>query len=102
MDFSHSILPGRPVHAGLIVAVMVGTWDLIAPAAVAAAETEQPKEIIAAQISRQGYTCKSRQSAESDRAASRPDEAVWVLRCENASYRVRLIPDMAARVERIK
>ena len=33
--------------------------------------------------------------------ASRPDEEVWLLRCEGASYRFRLIPDMAAQVERI-
>jgi hypothetical protein len=36
-----------------------------------------------------------------DAQASKPDEEVWLLRCEGASYRVRLIPDMAARVERI-
>ena len=38
-------------------------------------------------------------SAERDAALSRPDEAVWILKCQNASYRVRLIPDLAARVE---
>jgi hypothetical protein len=33
--------------------------------------------------------------------ASKPDEDVWLLQCEDASYRVRLIADMAAKVERI-
>jgi hypothetical protein len=33
--------------------------------------------------------------------ASKPDEDVSVLQCEDASYRVRLIPDMAAKIERI-
>lgn len=71
--------------------------------ALAAASAQQsPKDDIAAQLRAQGYTCDSPQSAERDVSASRPDEAVWVLRCENASYRVRLIPDMAAKVERIE
>ena len=30
-----------------------------------------------------------------------PDDKVWVLDCEDASYRVHLMPDMAARVERL-
>ena len=40
--------------------------------------------------------------AERDQPASRPNETVWILRCGNATYRVTLIPDMAARVERLK
>ena len=32
---------------------------------------------------------------------SKPDEAVWVVQCEDAKYRVRLVPDLAAKVERI-
>jgi hypothetical protein len=49
----------------------------------------------------QGYRCDVRVSAERDPALSRPDEAVWILKCQNATYRVRLIPDMAARVEQL-
>ncbi len=41
------------------------------------------------------------QSADQDMQASKPDEAVWIIRCEDATYRVRLVPDMAAAVERI-
>jgi hypothetical protein len=54
---------------------------------------------IAAQIRAQGYRCDAPVSAERDAALSRPDQAVWILKCQNASYRVRLIPDLAARVE---
>lgn len=60
---------------------------------------EAPKDIIADQIRRQGFTCDNALSAERDGAASRPDEAAWILKCDNAAYRVRLIPDMAAQVE---
>jgi hypothetical protein len=78
---------------------------LIATAATGAlaapALDESSKDVIAAQIRDQGYTCDKPQSATRDEQASRPDEAVWVLQCESAKYRVRLDPDMAAKVERI-
>jgi hypothetical protein len=61
------------------------------------AADEIPAEIIAVQIREQGYAC--------DKSAKREhpelDDAVWILKCDNASYRVRLIPDMAAKVERL-
>ena len=60
---------------------------------------EMPAEIIAAQIRDQGYSCDKALSAERERPES--DDAVWILKCENATYRVRLIPDMAAKVERL-
>jgi hypothetical protein len=66
-----------------------------------AEDVESPKDDIAAQIRAQGYACDQPQSATRDAQASKPDEEVWLLRCEGASYRVRLIPDMAAQVERI-
>ena len=33
--------------------------------------------------------------------ASKRDETVWVVKCTNGNYRMRLIPGMAAKVERI-
>jgi hypothetical protein len=37
-------------------------------------------------------------SAVRDEANSKPDQAAYVLTCADASYNVRLIPDMAAEV----
>jgi hypothetical protein len=75
---------------------------LCLPSGLAIAEDmESPQDDIAAQIRAQGYTCDQPQGATRDAQASKPDEAVWLLRCEDASYRVRLIPNMAAQVERI-
>jgi hypothetical protein len=34
-----------------------------------------------------------------DQAASRPDEAVWILRCGDETYWVRFLGDQAPRVE---
>ena len=69
---------------------------------VLAAEEGAPKQIIADQIQRQGYTCERPQQAARDEERSKPDQAVWVLRCESGRYRVRLVPDMAAHVERFE
>jgi len=71
----------------------------IAASGVSAQET--PPDVLAAKIRDQGYQCAKAVSARKDKARSRPDEAVWVLRCDNRTYRVRLTPDMAARVQRL-
>jgi len=60
---------------------------------------ETPKEVIAAQIRNQGFSCDTPLSAERDSDYSKPGEDAWILKCENATYRVRLVPDMAADVE---
>ena len=59
------------------------------------AVAETPEEIIAAKIRILGFACDKPVSAERDRAASRPNETVWLLKCEDYSYRVRLVPNMA-------
>ena len=67
--------------------------------AFAVSAQEDPTNIVADQIRAQGYKCDTPQSAKRDAQASKPDEEVWILQCESGSYRVRLIPDMAATVE---
>ena len=66
---------------------------------MAHAAEEMPAEIIAAQIRDQGYACDKAVSAK--REGERSDDAVWILKCQNATYRVRLVPDMAAKVEQL-
>ncbi len=68
-------------------------------AAPAGAQEESPKDIIAAHVRLQGFKCDAPKSARRDPRASRPDEAVWLLACENARYRVRLVPNMADFIE---
>jgi hypothetical protein len=70
-------------------------------AVAAGAAGDDPKTILAAQLRDQGYACDRPQSATQDMQASKPDEAVWIVQCENDKYRVRLDPDMAAKVERL-
>jgi hypothetical protein len=63
---------------------------------------DAPTDLIADQIRGQGYACQTPESATRDAAASKPDEAVWILKCDGATYRVRLVPDMAAKVEKVR
>jgi hypothetical protein len=66
------------------------------------AVTETPKGMLAAQIRLQGFACDKPLGAVRDKKRSRPDYAVWVLRCSNATYRVGRAPDMAATVEPLR
>ena len=70
-------------------------WALIAGAAA----QHDAKEIIAAQLRSQGFACDIPKSATRDAAASKPNETVWIVVCEKATYRVTLVPNMAAHVE---
>ena len=62
------------------------------------AQAIPPPEIIADQIRDRGFSCSKTLTAERDPKYSKPDEPVWVLICDNATYRVRLVPGMAADV----
>ncbi len=68
----------------------------------AEAADETAKEAIAAQIRRQRFACDKPLSVERDRQSLKPYRPIWVLKCENATYRVDPIPHRAADVERIK
>lgn len=66
------------------------------------AAEEQVAEIIATHVRDQGHPCDNAETAKRDTEAARPDEEAWILHCDNATYRVRLVPDMRAHVERIE
>jgi hypothetical protein len=67
-----------------------------------AQQADTPAGIIAAQIRTQGYACTDPVAATRDQRASRPNVTVWTLHCQNAAYRVLLVPDMAAQVTQLK
>ena len=66
------------------------------------ATEDMSAEIIAAQIRKQGFACDKPLSAEMDEKLSKPHMAAWTLQCDNAAYKVQLIPKMAAKAERVK
>ncbi len=74
--------------------------SVLAPGrASAQAGDETVQNMLAAQIRSQGFACEKPLSATQDAKRSKPDHAVWVLKCSNANYRVSRAPDMAAKVE---
>jgi len=54
---------------------------------------------LAAQIRIQGFACEKAVGAVKDAKRSKPDHAVCVLKCSNATYRISRYPDLAAKVE---
>ena len=90
----------RPIYPISLLLIVTAVAAIGWPRAVGA--QGGPTEIIAAKIRGQGYACDSPQSAERDATASTANEVVWMLRCQNASYRVTLIPIMAAKVEKVE
>lgn len=67
----------------------------------AAGAKEMSKDIIAVQIRKQGFECKNPESATRDPTDSKPDDPAWILRCEGVSYKIRLVPNQAAKVEKL-
>ena len=66
---------------------------------VAHAAGQTAKDDIAAQIRTQGFACDRALRAVQDKKLSKPDHEVWVLTCNNATYRFSRYPDLAAKVE---
>ena len=91
---SRKISSATFMSASLIAALVL--W----PFGSASAVNDKPMEIIAIQIRKQGFACNKPSNAERDLKSSKPNETVWVLKCENAVDRVRLIPGRAADVKR--
>jgi hypothetical protein len=74
----------------------------VALAAASSLADSQAAKVTADKVRAQGFPCTEPVSAQRDPAASRPDEAVWILDCSDARYRVRLMGDRPAMVERLQ
>lgn len=66
-----------------------------------AAEAQTSPDVLAAQIRAQGYRCEPPLRAKRDAKRSKPDRAVWILKCGDSTFRIKLDPDMAAKVEKL-
>ena len=87
---------------GLAIVMLNADGFNIGSVLSAARAEEAPVGGLAAQLRRQGFRCDKALSAERDAERSKPDEAVWVLKCSDGVYRMRLVPNMAAKVERVE
>ncbi len=86
----------REMIAGVVLAAAIAVLPLPAPAA-----DDGAQDVLAAQVRDQGLACGKPQKAERDASWSKPDEAAWILTCDNATYRIRLDPHRAAKIEQI-
>jgi hypothetical protein len=106
MQWERSLLGRSSSNAGdkkmkMVLSRALAVISLALMLLPAQAAEEMAAETIAVQIRSQGYACDKAQSAERDKEFSKPGEAAWILTCSNATYRVRLVPDMAAKVEKL-
>jgi hypothetical protein len=69
---------------------------------IARAVAETVKGMLAAQVRTQGIVCDKPQRAVRDAKRSKPDHDVWILTCENATYRISRYPDLEAKVVRLR
>ena len=74
---------------------------LLALAAPGSALAQDAAATLADTVRDRGHACDKAISAERDRAADRPDEAVWILTCSNGRYRIRYPGDTAPQVEKL-
>lgn len=84
-----------------IVELVAVTALLFGASTALALEGDDPTDIIAAQIRAQGYTCDNPKGATRDPDLSQGEDSGWILDCGDATYKVKLVPDMAATVKKI-
>src|SRR4051795_2916196 len=92
---------GAALRLALWVGLMVSVTSPTTTAQQRSEGEETPAGILAVRLRQQGYRCDEPARAEPDAAGSRADERAWVVMCANASYRMRLIPDLDAVIERL-
>jgi hypothetical protein len=68
---------------------------------IAQSADEPTPDLLASQIRDQGFTCDKPKSATHEAKQSKPNETVWILTCENDTYRMTVVPDLAAKVEKL-
>jgi hypothetical protein len=83
------------IQALLIVALVAAIES------VRAANAETAADVLAVQIRSQGHVCDKPQQATRDPKLSKPDYDVWVLKCENATYRLGRYPNLPANIEKL-
>ena len=91
-----------PKLRSCLIALLVLTAFVPVHIAGAVAQEQAEIAVVADQVRSQGYACANPSSAERIAAQSAPEEPVYLLICEDATYEVRLVPDQAAKVTKVK
>jgi hypothetical protein len=85
--------------APTLIVVCASAWGYGGTAG--AADDDVPLDVVAASVRDRGYSCEDPKEAKRDEAASKPDEAAWLIDCGNARYRVIYKGDTGVEVEAI-
>ena len=63
---------------------------------------EQTETILSAVARKQGYKCLEPIEAIKDPADSIPEEMAWLLRCNNATYKIKLVTHSQSKIKVLK
>jgi hypothetical protein len=91
----------RSKHSVLIQAILVVALASASEPFMRAADAETAQGVLAVQIRSQGLVCDKPQQATRDAKLSKPDYDVWVLKCENATYRLGRYPNLPLKIEKL-
>ena len=91
----------RSKHPGLIQAILVVALASAGNLTMRAANAETAEEVIAVQVRAQGHVCGKALQATREPKLSKPDYDVWVLKCDNATYRFGRYPNLPANIEKL-
>lgn len=88
---------------GKSFAFLVAAMGTVLGGASALAESgiEPPMDLLASQARDQGFTCNHPKGARLDAKLSKPNEKVWLLECEHDTLRMTVVPDLAAKIEKV-
>ena len=87
-------------RSALVQAVIVAALAS-ASEPIRAAHAETTAEVLAVQVRSQGVVCNKALQATRDTKLSKRDYDVWVLKCDNATYRLGRYPDLPAKIEKL-
>jgi hypothetical protein len=65
------------------------------------ANAETAEDVLAVQIRAQGHVCGKALQATREPKLSKPDYDVWLLKCDNATYRLGRYPNLPANIEKL-
>ena len=82
----------------MIALLVLAALLTVASANAADPPPEAAAAIVAAAVRDHGFACDRPISAEREESVSQPDRPVWIIRCDNARYRVVFEGDTGARV----
>lgn len=88
------------LYWAIATAFVAGLGPAAAQTGSSAADDAAAGELVAVQVRQQGFDCAAPVSAKRD--SSVDTDAVWTLTCADGKYRVRLVPDQAAAVEKLE